>query len=309
MCPSRNLVFVVALVSGGCADTVPHDSQMAELQKRLDDSQRRQAQTEKKLESLEDRVFLLSDQVESQKVASNHAAAPRLPVVTLRPNGDAPAMAETPPETPGDVEYRGEAATPTPDKARAPYFHLDGTRREPTPVKRSAAPAPEVVPASHENLGVAPAPDVAQVSRRAPMTTVVERAEVDADPLKLYRTAYDQLRAGRHDDAVRGFRDFVRRYPRHDYADNAQYWLGECFYDRKMFTEAAAEFRRVVADYPLGNKAPDALLKLGYAWLAMGDSKKGRELLSQVPQTYPRTEAARLAEQRLAELGHLEVPK
>ena len=58
----------------------------------------------------------------------------------------------------------------------------------------------------------------------------------------------------------------------------------------------------VVTSYPLGNKAPDALLKLGYCLLAVGEQARGRELLAQVPGTYPRTEAARLASERLAEL-------
>jgi tol-pal system protein YbgF len=245
-------------------------------------------------------VFLLTDQVESQKVAANRGASPRLPVVTLRPVEEAPAQTVGETTVAGeDVEDRGEAATAHPDKARVPMFHLDGSRHEPVAAKKTApVSAPVVVPASHDNLGVAPAPDVARISSR-PAPTVVE----NEDPVRFYKSAYEELRAGRHDVAARGFRDFVRRFPRHDYADNAQYWLGECFYDRKMYPEAAAEFRKAVADYPLGNKAPDALLKLGYALVASGERGKGREILQQLPQTYPRTEAARLAEQRLAELG------
>ena len=121
-----------------------------------------------------------------------------------------------------------------------------------------------------------------------------------------YRNALEHLRAGRHDEAVLGLRTFVKKFPGHDYADNAQYWLGECFYDRKRYAEAASEFRAAVANYPLGNKAPDALLKLGYCLLAMGEQSKGRDALRQVPEAYPRTEAARLASERLAELGHME---
>jgi tol-pal system protein YbgF len=125
------------------------------------------------------------------------------------------------------------------------------------------------------------------------------------EPLKLYRAAYADLLAGRHDAAERGFREFVRRYPSHDYADNAQYWLGESFYDRKRFSEAAAEFRTVLERFPRGNKAPDAMLKLGYCELELGQGD-GRSTLEQLERTFPQTEAARLAERRLGELaaGH-----
>jgi len=302
-------VMLTALVcSAGCADGLTH-AQLADLQKRLDESMRRQAQTQAKLEQLEDRVFLLTDQVESQKVAASHTAAPRLPVVTLRPRADEPSHeGESAVSVGGDeVEYRGDAATEHPERARVPFYHLDGTRREPLAAKKTAFPPVEKPaieqPTAADNLGVAPAPDVAKVRHASLAPTDAE------DPLKLYKQAYEELRAGRHDVAARGFREFVRHFPRHDYADNAQYWLGECFYDRKMYGEAAGEFKKVVTDYPLGNKAPDALLKLGYTLLAMGDAQKGRELLGQVPETYPRTEAARLAVDRLKELGYGEASK
>jgi tol-pal system protein YbgF len=276
----------------GCADTTS-SARLDDLQKRLDEASRRQAQTQAKLEQLEDRVFLLTDQVESQKVASSHAAAPRLPVVTLKPEPEAAPVADGG----DDVEYRGEAASSTPDKTRAPFFHLDGSRREPVAQKRTPVEKTPMVVDARDNLGVAPAPDVAKV-RHASMAA-------GDDPIQLYKASYELLRAGRHDDAARGFRDLVRRFPHHDYADNAQYWLGECFYDRKMYAQAAQEFKKVVVEYPLGNKAPDALLKLGFALLAQGDAPKGREVLAQVPGTYPRTEAARLAVERLREL-HVE---
>jgi tol-pal system protein YbgF len=285
----RPLPIALVCLAAGCGDPLVR-AQLADTQKRLDESQRRQAQAEKKLESLEDRVFLLTDQVESQKVAQAHTGSPRLPVVTLRPTEETVAASDEQ----GDVEYRGDASSPTPDKARTVVLHMDGTRHEPLPVKKTA-PRPPARPApllasSTDNLGVAPAPDVKSVR----------------DPLRLYKDSYEALRAGHDDQAARGFREFVKKFPHHDYADNAQYWLGECFYDRKMYPEAAAEFRRVVTEYPLGNKAPDALLKLGFSVIASGEAQKGRQILSEVPKSYPRTEAARLAEQRLGELGRVE---
>jgi tol-pal system protein YbgF len=85
-------------------------------------------------------------------------------------------------------------------------------------------------------------------------------------------------------------------------ADNSQYWLGECFYDRKDFTSAVREFRKVIEHYPSGNKVPDALLKVGFSYLSLGSVDAGRQTLSQLQRSYPRHEAAGLASARLAEL-------
>ena len=95
----------------------------------------------------------------------------------------------------------------------------------------------------------------------------------------------------------------MQRYPGHDLADNAQYWLGEAFYDRKDFTRALAEFRATVDRFPGGNKVPDAMLKMGYCYLAMGQDDKARFTLQQVVAIYPGGEPALLAQQRLEHIG------
>jgi tol-pal system protein YbgF len=122
--------------------------------------------------------------------------------------------------------------------------------------------------------------------------------------LDLYKRSLEALRSGRHVEAAAGFREFVKAHPNHDFADNAQYWLGECYYDQKDYPMAMREFRRVVEKYPTGNKVPDALLKVGFAHLALGSTEAGRQTLEQVVRSYPRHEAASLATAKLAELGH-----
>ena len=289
---------VVATLLAGCADTA-HEAQLADLQKRLDVEQRRSAAAEHKIDELENRVFLLTDQVESQKVAALHRAKQPLPVVTLKPDAVEPASA-VPSDGGEEIVYEGAAKSEDPAHTRT-VLRIDGTRvvshRESEPRAKTAATTLPP-PSSDDNLGVAPVPPI-----RASATAASEHAAPAAEPLALYKNAYDDLRAGRHEAAERGFREFVHRYPHHDYADNAQYWLGECFYDQKRYDKAAPEFRAVLTRWPTGNKAPDAMLKLGFSLLALGDLDKGGKVLREVPATYPRTEAARLASERLAQLS------
>ena len=97
-------------------------------------------------------------------------------------------------------------------------------------------------------------------------------------------------------------REFLKKYPDSSLADNAQYWLGEAYYDQRNYEQALTEFRRVVKRYPSGNKAPDALLKIGYCYAKLGDVAAARDVLAQVVEVYPKTAAARLATKRLEEL-------
>ena len=264
-------VFVAA-----CAHA-PTESRLIDLDQRLKQTAERAARAERKAEELEDRLFLLTDQIESQRVEAARRNAPPLPIIRLKPNEET--------ATEGDVVgFEGEAKSSDPERVqkRPGQVASVGTTR-------ALQPSPK------DNLGKAPAPpiDGAEPSGKT-------------DPATLYRTAYQALRDGHVEAAESQFGEFLRRFPKHDYADNAQYWIGECYYGKHDFERASAEFRVVVSRYPTGNKAPDALLKLGYSLLAMGREKEGRQLLAHIPLAYPRTDAARLAEERL---GSSQPPK
>jgi len=114
-----------------------------------------------------------------------------------------------------------------------------------------------------------------------------------------YRSAVELVKSGKHDEAVSALRAFLKTYPRHDYADNAQYWLGESFYARKDYQQALTEFRATIETYPRGNKVPDALLKVGYCYSALGQKDKARAIMEQVVNLYPKSEPAALAAKRL----------
>jgi tol-pal system protein YbgF len=114
-----------------------------------------------------------------------------------------------------------------------------------------------------------------------------------------YRAAVELVKAGKTAEAVTALRAFLTTYPRHEYADNAQYWLGEAFYASKDYQHALVEFRATIETYPRGNKVPDALLKVGYCYSALGQADKARAVLEQVVNLYPKSEPAALAAKRL----------
>jgi len=78
-----------------------------------------------------------------------------------------------------------------------------------------------------------------------------------------YNAAFGLLRKADYEGAEDALRSFVRQHPNDPLAGNAQYWLGESYFARGKFTEAAAAFADGYKRYPKGPKAPDELLKLG----------------------------------------------
>lgn len=121
-------------------------------------------------------------------------------------------------------------------------------------------------------------------------------------PEKLYQKGYSAYLDGRLKDARDVFRRFVREFPDHPLADNAQYWIGETYYTEKDFENALKEFAKVVDNFPQSNKAPDALLKVAFSFIEMGDRMGAKEALEKLIDTYPGSEAARVGKKRLSEL-------
>jgi len=130
---------------------------------------------------------------------------------------------------------------------------------------------------------------------------VVPRAT--ATPEELYRTAYEDYMRGNYDLAAQGFREYLRRFPDTDLADNALYWVGECLDAQDKVEEALAIFTQVLDDYPTSDKAAAAQLKKGLLYLKLGDKGQGVLNLQYVVYEHPGTKEADLARERLRSLG------
>ncbi|MBX3726760.1 MAG: tol-pal system protein YbgF [Xanthomonadales bacterium] len=123
------------------------------------------------------------------------------------------------------------------------------------------------------------------------------------DPQAEYQTAFDALKQGRYDESASLFRAFLRAWPAHELADNAQYWLGESYYVTQNYETALATFRELVAAYPDSDKTADAELKIGYCLYELGRYDAARGALEGVSARWPDTTVARLAESRLRALA------
>ena len=158
-----------------------------------------------------------------------------------------------------------------------------------------AAPRGFEPPPSTPQFGVAPAGNAANPPATAPPT---------GSDQQNYQAAFDLMgpQQRRYAEAAAGFEKFLADFPTSPLADNAQYWLAETHYVRGQYAEALPAFRKVLEKYPQSAKLPDALLKVGYCQIELGDRNAARASLQEVMRQFPDTTAARLASQRLSSL-------
>jgi tol-pal system protein YbgF len=116
---------------------------------------------------------------------------------------------------------------------------------------------------------------------------------------RIYDDAYLDLNRGNYSLALMGFQSFLRRAPQSELADNAQYWIGECYYAQRDFARAIDEFRLVERNHPDGEKVPSALLKIAYSHLQLEDRGSARDVLNDLIARYPRSEEAAQAKSKL----------
>jgi tol-pal system protein YbgF len=124
-----------------------------------------------------------------------------------------------------------------------------------------------------------------------------------SDPETLYQTSYSDYLRGNYDLALLGFRQYLESFPDTDLADNASYWIGECFYRQQKYADAIAEYDKVLTQYPRSDKTASALLKKGYAQIELGQRRDGLAQLEKVIKNFPSSDEANLARQRLQSLG------
>ena len=163
------------------------------------------------------------------------------------------------------------------------------------------------IDSSNTSSGSGSAVQPASVNSTAQNNKVVYDAAHYQKEKDTYKNAFDYLKEGRYQSSIEAFRKFLADYPNGNYADNAQYWLGEANYVSRNFEEAIREFSLVVSKYSSSPKTPDARLKIGYAHYELENWQAARTTLTALAQDFLNTSVGKLANQRLKKMqseGH-----
>jgi tol-pal system protein YbgF len=152
--------------------------------------------------------------------------------------------------------------------------------------------------------GLAVPPVAPQATPGTPAAAIAWRVDESlataADPN--FRAALDLYRQSQYEKAALKFRDFIRTAPKSDLADNAQYWIGECYYAQRDYNRAIMELNEVLTRYARGDRVPAALLALATAFADSGDTIDAKLILQKLISEHSATEEAGVGRRRLQSL-------
>jgi tol-pal system protein YbgF len=331
-------VSAAAMSVGACAhraDYVARDEYLA-LGERVLEIEETNGRYRARIDELEERVFLLQDRLEASRLAMERRFSGGEGVVTIAPGrSGGTSISSVPSASAPPARDYVDALTALPVQRLTPDTATVGSVGgfEPPPADYDASE--EIVidmdayyarfgsdggtnttrsaTGTGGTGGAAPTterraqPPVDVGSDRLPVAPLdgsqtVGVAVDSVSPLAMYRAAIDLFNAGEYTQALAQLTSFVETNPEADYMDNALFWMGECYYGLGRYSDALGLFQRVVSEYPDGNKVPDSLLKVALCYERVDNPASAREVLTVLTATYPSTDAARRAEERLRAL-------
>jgi tol-pal system protein YbgF len=122
-------------------------------------------------------------------------------------------------------------------------------------------------------------------------------------PKRLFDTSLSDFTMGQWALCIDGFNSYLRSFSRTDLADDAQWYIGECYQQDGKFSEAIDAYNRVISNFPKGDRVPDAYYKRGVALSAMGQVDRARESFETLMKNFPDHETSRLAKQQIDRLN------
>ncbi len=310
-------VLAVALLLGGCATGadvagLATQDEVLKLRSDVTSLQRSVQQTRAQTEAL-------SGQFAARPAAPVNDATRQLEAINQRLDtvaGTLTALTRRVDDLGGRLDalgrqVRASAIRPGPVGAQAPPAVL------PPPPPATAAPvspgAPTAAPVTAAPSTAAPA---APPATATPAPATVRSTMGALPPQDLYQASYIDFSKGNYMPAIDGFREFLRRYPDHAQASNAQYWIGEGYAAlaqqhtnagqteraTELLQRAVQEFRKVVANYPRGDRAPTALYKEALTLVELKQPALAQARLQYLVDNFPQAEEIPLARERLAAL-------
>ena len=127
-----------------------------------------------------------------------------------------------------------------------------------------------------------------------PQTVITEEFEKkesllpNKSPNEQYEFAVSFMKIGDYETAEFALKEFIDKNKDHDLAGNAQYWYGETFRIRQLYSDAATAYLDGYQNYPKSKKAPDNLLKLGITMVQLGEKDQGCKMISGLKKEYPK---------------------
>lgn len=174
---------------------------------------------------------------------------------------------------------------------------LSSISQELEAIRQTIASQPQAAP-----LPAEPTDPSAAAGTPAP-SSGVNAPPPGVSPQRTYEAAFSDYTGGQYDLAIDGFETFLKFFPRHPLADDAQLNIGNALYNAGKFREAVAAYERVTSDYAKTESVPSAYYKLGLTYNQLKQPDQARKAYEKIIEDFPSAHESTLARQALQRLG------
>jgi tol-pal system protein YbgF len=123
-----------------------------------------------------------------------------------------------------------------------------------------------------------------------------------------YQTALTDYTKGNLDLAMQEFTDYVKNFPKTDYAPNAQFYIGETYRRKGDLPNAIEAYNQVIDGYSDNSKTPDAFYMKGVTLVQAGKPTAAKKEFTELIRRFPNTDLAAKAKSQLKSLGYAVPP-
>lgn len=120
-------------------------------------------------------------------------------------------------------------------------------------------------------------------------TLVIPQKDIS---LALFDAGVNAFNSRNYVNAERSFSDFLKNYPSHSQAAEAQFYLAECDFNQNEFSKAALAYEDVIKKFPKSSSAPEAYLKQAICFSKMKETAAARARMQEIIKKFPNSAAA-----------------
>jgi tol-pal system protein YbgF len=157
-----------------------------------------------------------------------------------------------------------------------------------------------------------PAQDTPPMRNPGRVDAVITESEIGGaagaaavEPEALFSEGRARLLDGDFGGAREAFAAYTEQFPEGAQAGEAWYWLGETHFINNEYDIAADSYIASLQQDRQGVRAPDALVRLGASFAALGQGDRACQVLATFPAEFPNAteEASRKAQREVSRLG------
>lgn len=138
--------------------------------------------------------------------------------------------------------------------------------------------------------------------RQADAQRKTEEVARPTDKKEFLAFAQDKAKSGEHAVSRQLFAEFLKKWPKDELSGEAHFGLGESFFSEEKCREALHEYGQVIQHHSKTRSAPQAYLRSADCFAKLKMLDESRLALEEVVRSYPKSEPAKLAKTRLAQL-------